>query len=595
MARHENPAPALDLRPATLDRAARSVEAVAGTGAPVARRDARGPFLEVLDMGADALDLSRLIGAPVLDAHRAGSRADVLGVVEAARLDSGALIVRLRFSESAPGEDAFRDVAAGVLRGVSVGYVVETWREETAPDGARIRRATRWRPIEVSLVPIPADPSATFRSHPMEDTLAPEAPPAENRAAVNAEIRGIAQTAGLSRAWADAQIDAGAGADAARAAAFEAMRARAAAPLRAAATIGEDHDAPALRCARIGEALYARANSAHALSEPARAFYGLSMPEIARDLLRRAGAPVTGLAPAEIVTRALHTTSDFAMILGEAAGRTLRDAYRSTPAGLKQVARMRTARDFRAQRRLQLSEAQLPEKINEAGEFKRASLTEGAESYRLDTFGRIFGITRQALVNDDVGAFVDMPRRLGQAAAEKEAQLLVDVLTAAAGAGPTMGDGAALFHATHGNLAGTGGALGNDTLVSARLAMRRQKGPMGRPISVTPKFLIVAPEQETNAERMLAPIAPATTDDANPFSGRLTLIVEPRLTSASAWYVVADPAEIDGLEYAYLESAPGPQIETRNGFDVDGVEFRVRMDFGAGFVDWRGWYRNPGV
>jgi hypothetical protein len=111
---------------------------------------------------------------------------------------------------------------------------------------------------------------------------------------------------------------------------------------------------------------------------------------------------------------------------------------------------------------------------------------------------------------------------------------------------------------------------------------------------VTPRYLVVGPDDELGAEKLLATIAPARIEDANPFSGRLALVVEPRLAGTTAWYLVADPAEVDGLEYAYLDGAPGPQVESRNGFEVDGVEIKVRMDFGAGFVDWRGWYRNAG-
>lgn len=89
---------------------------------------------------------------------------------------------------------------------------------------------------------------------------------------------------------------------------------------------------------------------------------------------------------------------------------------------------------------------------------------------------------------------------------------------------------------------------------------------------------------------MLTEIAAAKTEDVNPF-GKLSLLVEPRLTAANRWYVVADPASAEGLEYAYLEGAPGPQIETRAGFDVDGVQTRVRLDFGADWIDHRAWHR----
>jgi hypothetical protein len=91
----------------------------------------------------------------------------------------------------------------------------------------------------------------------------------------------------------------------------------------------------------------------------------------------------------------------------------------------------------------------------------------------------------------------------------------------------------------------------------------------------------------------LTAIQATIVDDVNPFS-RLSLIVEPRLTDPARWYVAADPAEIDGLEYAYLAGSPGPQTETRAGFEVDGVEVKVRLDFGGGFVDHRGWYSDAG-
>ena len=81
----------------------------------------------------------------------------------------------------------------------------------------------------------------------------------------------------------------------------------------------------------------------------------------------------------------------------------------------------------------------------------------------------------------------------------------------------------------------------------------------------------------------------------SPFSGSLSLVVEPRLASATRWYVTADAAEIDGLEYAYLAGGEGPQVESKSGWDVDGVEVRVILDFGAGFIDWRGWYQNAGA
>jgi hypothetical protein len=157
-----------------------------------------------------------------------------------------------------------------------------------------------------------------------------------------------------------------------------------------------------------------------------------------------------------------------------------------------------------------------------------------------------------------------------------------------------MDDGKRLFHTDHGNLASSGAALSETTLDAARLAMRRQKGLTGSPVNVAPRFLLVPPELETDAEKLLAQLQPIKTEDVNPFGGKLELLVEARLTDAYRWYVVGDPAVIEGLEYAYLQGSEGPQTETRAGFEVDGMEFKVRLDFGAAFLDHRGWYTNAG-
>ncbi|SHK23410.1 phage portal protein, lambda family [Ruegeria lacuscaerulensis ITI-1157] len=352
---------------------------------------------------------------------------------------------------------------------------------------------------------------------------------------------------------------------------------------------------PALRARQMGEALYARINPRHELSEPARRYAYATPVDMAKELLTLRGESTMALSPASLVTRALHTTSDFPIILGDTVGRVLRDAYQAAPSGIRRLGRQTTARDFRAMNKIMLGEAPLLEKLNEHGEIKAGTMAEAREAYKVETWARKIGITRQVLVNDDLGAFADLARRMGQAAAETEARILVTLLEAGSGNGPTMSDGKTLFHADHGNKAGTGAAISDATLSAARLALRTQKGIEDRTIRVTPRNLLVPPALETTAEKWLASIAPATAADVNPFSGSLSLVVEPRLSSAARWYVTADPGEIDGLEFAYLSGAEGPQVESRSGWDVDGVEIRVILDFGAGFIDHRGWFMNPGA
>ncbi|TKV73347.1 peptidase U35 [Bradyrhizobium elkanii] len=611
----------VSLEPSTFDAETRSVTAVISTGAPVARYDYQGEFDEALTISADAVDTSRAVGAPVLDNHARSSAQSVIGVVEKVWIEGKRLLAVLKFSGRSDVADVLIDIADGVLRNVSVGYTVEKFEEAKSKGGRRTKTATRWTLREVSIVPLGADPGASIRSEP-EMTTAPAAatppandtvvPPAndttqvQTRAEINTEIRSIARLAGCNQAWIDAQIDTGATAEAARLAAFEAMRSRsndASTISNTSASVGTDFTDPEFRARTIGEALWARTQPAHQLSEPARQYANMSMVDIARDCLRVRGLAITGMSQAAIVTRALETTSDFPNILGDATGRSLRNAYQAAPSGLKRAARQVTARDFKARYRIMFGEAPRLEKVNEHGEYKHGAINEGAETYKVATYGKIFGITRQAIVNDDLNAFESVPRKLGQAAASTEAQLLADLLLSNNGNGPTMSDGNALFSTQHknkasgGDLANFNGAAAADALLgTARLALRKQVGLTGvEYLTITPKYLIVPSEQETAAEKGLAIVAPTKTADFNPFSGKLELVVDPRLTSATRWYMAADPAEVDGLEYAYLEGAPGPQTTTRAGFDVDGVEIKVSLDFGAGFVDWRSWFKNDGA
>ena len=60
-------------------------------------------------------------------------------------------------------------------------------------------------------------------------------------------------------------------------------------------------------------------------------------------------------------------------------------------------------------------------------------------------------------------------------------------------------------------------------------------------------------------------------------------------------YLFGDPATAPVLEYAYQSSAQGPQLSSRDGWEVLGREFRVTLDFGAGVTDHRGACRNAGA
>lgn len=597
---------------------ARTFEAVLSSGAPVRRFDFAGEFDEIID-----LSQSWPASVPLLDSHRRESVNDRLGSVGSLRTVGGQLRGIATLSRVNPTADRIHaELSDGQTYSLSIGYIVLEYSERTNPRTKRREKvATRIELVEASLVIVPADRQTGIRSSEMTDSTASASEPSTtqtpalhapaatttvqttDRAAVHTEIRTIGQVAGMDQAWIDARIDAGDTADGARAAAFEAMRTRTTPPIRnTVAEIGTDYTDPQFRARTIGEALYVRHTPGATPTDAAKPYVHMTTLDIARDCLRVRSIATTGLSPTATIERALHTTSDFPLLLGDLVNRTLRATYTAVPSALKQIARQSNARDFRAKHRLQLSEGPRLERTNEASEFKSGTLVEAKESYSVATYGKIFSISRQALVNDDLGAFTDLSRRLGQAAAATEAQLLADLFAANSGAGPTMSDGQPLFSTAHKNVATVLGTpwkgetppAFEGLIAAGRLAMRKQVGLSGELIAVTPRYLIVPSAGETAAEKALAAFTPTRAEDVNPFSN-LVLVVEPRLADDDAWMIAADPAAIDGLEWAYLEGVEGPQVETKAGFEVDGVQVRVRLDFGAGFVDWRSWFRNAGT
>lgn len=118
-------------------------------------------------------------------------------------------------------------------------------------------------------------------------------------------------------------------------------------------------------------------------------------------------------------------------------------------------------------RRSVCGDARLLERLNEHGEIKAGTMAAAREANKVETWARKIGVTRQVLLNDDLGAFADLDRRMGQAAAETEARILVVLLEAGSGNGPTLSDGKTLFQADHGNKAGTGAAISDATLSAA--------------------------------------------------------------------------------------------------------------------------------
>ena len=352
------------------------------------------------------------------------------------------------------------------------------------------------------------------------------------------------------------------------------------------------HHGEALRAGLAG-ALMNRVNpSQHPLTDGSREFRSMSLMNMAAEVIHAGGGSTRGMTPMEIAAKAMHSTSDFPAILADVANKTLRAGYEAAPRTFTAFCRQASASDFKFVNRAQLGEAPELEKVNESGEFNYGSMGEDNQRYKLETYGKIIALTRQTIINDDLDAFSRVPGAFGASAAELESNVVWGLITG----NVKMADNKALFHNDHGNL-GTAAALSVESLSEARKKMRRQTGISAkRPLNLMAEYLVVPAALETKAQQIVAEILSAKSADVNPFAGKLQVVVEPRLddSSETAWYLSAAPARIDTIEYAYLTGEEGVYIETENGFDVDGVKIKARLDFGAGVIDHRGLFKNAG-
>jgi hypothetical protein len=342
------------------------------------------------------------------------------------------------------------------------------------------------------------------------------------------------------------------------------------------------------------------------LSEEGRQYRGLGLMDIADICLRARGVRVTSLSKMERATAVLsraggfHTITDFPNILADVMGKVLRSAYEAQPPTWGPIAKDVQLADFKPSKQLQLGDAPQLLEVMEHGEFTSGTIAEGKEQFQLKTYGRIFAITRQALINDDLNAFADVPAAFGRMARVKESDLAWAEITA----NPVMGDGVALFASAapptgHANLDTVNAAIAVATIGKGRAAMRVQKGlDLVTLLNLNPSYLIVPAALETVAQQFVSnSLMASAPGSVNPFAGTLQVIAEPRLdaNSVTAWYLATAVSQVPVLFHGTLEGQPGPEVTQEQGFDVDGIRMKCRIDVAFKAADFHGVWKNVGV
>ena len=648
-------------RRATLDlyglvQEARSVPASLSSEEPYDRWFGR----EVLEHEKSSIDLSRADSLPLLFNHNTSAP---IGVVRNLRLENKRLKGELHFHDKTEAaRNAWEMVREGWLRGVSIGYSIQKWVETKGSDLVRV---TGWSLLEASIVSVPADASVGVNRSEDIAMSDPDGNPVNEPGGgavvdlvrVHEKGKRVGQEEGakLERKRIADIHDAFARRSVPKTSAFEALREEAiaggwsldrsnSAILDLMAQDSEpavDHRTIDDRATQVDVtekrdsagrarveirrdqadsvregvelALLVRgqlASKEQAQKMREHGYGGYSLAELGRALMESRGIALKGLdkrgLAGAVLGRAGHGTSDFTNVLANVATKAVMRGWEEAPETWSAWTRVVSLPDFKQAKMVGLSNFSDLAEVPEQAEYTYGTFSDLSEAVQLKTYGRLFSISRQAIINDDVNAFTTIPRKMGRAASRMIGDLAYDVLKN--GTSATLDqDSTALFDAsTHKNYVTSGAAPSVTTLDAGFTAMSVQTDPSGNSfLNIAPRYLIVPRALENTARTLVAatydPAGTAGTLKPNPFNGRLEVIADARLDDSTwtthagkGWFLASDQNLWDTVVVATLNGETAPYLEEQQALTTDGVTYKVRIDAAAEPLDYRGLYFNDG-
>lgn len=443
---------------------------------------------------------------------------------------------------------------------------------------------------------------------------------ADERARI-AELRNLAKRTKLGDAWAQTLIEAGTSIEEARIAALDHVaRDDDKISIDGTLRIGAGDDAHDKWIRGASAWLFHRTGTRKLLEE-AKAkmpdafkdvsfdpgeFRGMSPVDLARQSLERRGVDTRGMDRMRMIGQAFthrasnyQTAADFPVLMENVLSKVLLGGYATQANTWDRICKTDTVPDFRTSNRYRSASLPGLDVIAEHGEYKSGAIPDGAK-YGIITkrMGKMFSLSREAIVNDDMGALTDIAMKLGQTAQRSIENAVYALINANAGLGPTQGDGQPFFHANRLNVNGTGSALTVDGVEADASVLANQKDPNAQDfIDLQPAILLVPralrgtglvinnAEFEPTANKLQIP---------NKVRGLFREVIgTPRLTGTRR-YIIADP--LDWIVVAFLEGyGNGPVLESQDGWRIDGVEWKVTIYANPQMGDAKGAVSNSGT
>jgi hypothetical protein len=336
-------------------------------------------------------------------------------------------------------------------------------------------------------------------------------------------------------------------------------------------------------------------------------FRGMSLKDLARESLDRAGVKTRGMSQMDMVGLAftsrggMQTTSDFAVLFENVMGKILLGAYAITPDTWSLICKTDTVPDFRPSPRYRSGSLTALDSLNEHGEFKNKVIPDGLKTaITVGTKGNIIALTRQAIINDDMSALADLPQKLGRASKMSIEIDFYTLLALNSGLGPTQSDAQPFFHANRANVNASATAITLAGIDADRVVMAAQKDISSNDfLDLKPRTLLVSSSQGSAARTINdAMFDPADNKFQKPnvVKGLFSTVVDTPRYTGTRRYLFADPAIAPAFVVAFLEGqGESPVLETQNGWRIDGTEWKVRMDYKVQEFDPKGAVTNAGA
>lgn len=289
--------------------------------------------------------------------------------------------------------------------------------------------------------------------------------------------------------------------------------------------------------------------------------------------------------------RASFSYADIGGILSNVANKFLAAGFEAVEQAWRQISEIRPLKDFKTLTIYRLTDDAIYKPVSTAGEITHGSLGEESYSVQAKTYARMFTLTRQDMINDDLGALQDIQRRLGIGAAKALNSIFWQTFLA----------NTDFFTSGHGNVA-TSCSLSLANLGTAIKAFREMKNADGSPVGVQPKIILVPPAMEAtalqiaNSTEVRDTTASTKYGTANIYKGMFTPVVSAYIGSVfgggsgsdSTWYLLADPRELPVAVVGFLDGKEMPTVESAEAdFNVLGIQFRGYHDFGCALAEYR--------